>query len=71
MRHLADREIGKRAYAVALSKGNSLCALAKSMGLDRKAFYHMKEGNPPSVFTLQAMALHGWDVHYILTGYRK
>lgn len=68
MKHSTDRSIGERAYSIALSLNLPLTELAAQLGIDRKTIYAWKRGDPPSVYALQALALHGWDIHYILTG---
>lgn len=68
MNHLADREIGTRAAALVRQRGSPTEQL-RLLGLNRKSVYAWENGDAvPSAHALQAMARHGYDVLYILTG---
>ena len=69
-KHMTDRDIGLRAAACVRERG-PIGKELRRLGLERKVIHPWESGNSPSVYSLQAMAFGGYDVHYILTGIRK
>lgn len=68
MKHLADREIGARAAALVRQRGSPKEKM-RLLGADRRTLYAWENGDAtPGAYVLQAMARHGYDVLYILTG---
>lgn len=75
-KHLADREGGIRAARLireSLSpKRGALTAKLRQLGLRKNTFNEWERGaTAPGFYALQAMALCGYDVVYILTGRKE
>lgn len=71
-KHLADREIGKRAVEELYRLFPSLSEkqITRKLALDRKCLYEWKNGTTPGGFALQRLCVEGCDIKYILTGRR-
>lgn len=71
-KHLADREIGKRAVEelYRLFPTLSEATISKRLGLDRKSFWKWKCGTTPGGYALAVLCYAGCDIKYILTGRR-
>lgn len=65
-----DIEIGIRAAQLVRKHGNYADEVRR-LGLRIRNIYDWEHGATPSGYALQSLALHGYDVHYILTGHRK
>lgn len=68
--------IGERAAQAIDSKakenGRKVAEELKRIGACRKTMNDWKKrGRNPQAYYLQQMALHGYDIHYILTGETK
>lgn len=68
-------EIGIRAAKAIFNRQDSehnLNEILEEIEINRqRLWYYRKDKADPSAYTLRAMALAGYDVHYILTGERK
>lgn len=72
MKKKAEIEIARRAYEYLLYLPGTIPQNCVRLGLDRKIAYRWyHNGMAPSARSLQALALDGADVHYILTGHKK
>lgn len=65
-----DIEIGIRAAQLVRKRGNYEDELRR-LGLRKRVIYDWEHGMTPSGYSLQSLALRGYDVHYILTGHTK
>ena len=73
---MAKESIGERAAqaieARAAANGTSLSAEMELLGVCRKTLGDWRSrGRNPQGYYLQQMALHGYDIYYILTGETK
>lgn len=71
-----DKEIGRRAAAAirdrAHERNSTYTVQRQQLGLEQSVFHRWEHGQgAPGAKFLQAMALDGYDVHYILTGERR
>jgi len=70
-----DPAIGERAAEEVQRRadedGTSILAVCETMHVDNHLFYRWRYGTTPDTATLAAMAAHGLDVFYILTGRRS
>ena len=72
---MSDRSTGARAAQLvretAGTARGALMAQLRKLGITKNTFFAWESGETiPSLYTLQAMALHGYDVLYILIGCR-
>lgn len=72
---MSDRSTGARAAQLvreaAGTAHGALMAQLRKLGITKNTFFAWESGETiPSLYTLQAMALHGYDVLYILIGRR-
>lgn len=72
---MSDRSTGARAAQLvreaAGTAHGALMAQLRKLGIKKNTFFAWESGETtPSLYTLQAMALHGYDVLYILIGRR-
>ena len=72
-KHMSDRSTGARAAQLvretAGTARGALMAQLRKLGIKKNTFFAWESGETtPSLHTLQAMALHGYDVVYILLG---
>lgn len=72
---MSDRSTGARAAQLvreaAGTAHGALMAQLRKLGISKNTFFAWESGETtPSLYTLQAMALHGYDVLYILIGRR-
>ena len=65
-----DISIGARAFELIYATGSVTAAMAR-LGVHRNKAYEWAGGKVPGGRTLQAMAMAGYDVIYILTGRRS
>lgn len=67
-----DRSIGYRAAEEMLKVNASIREQCRQLGIDRNSFYQWQQGTAcPDARALQALALAGYDVHYILLGSKR
>ena len=66
----ADIQIGKRAYLEILRIFPTVTNAKDNLGCSKNVIYSWASGTAPSAKHLQAMAVMGMDVMYILTGKR-
>lgn len=71
-----DKAIGRRAAAEirvrAYERRTTYTVQRELLGLEQSVFHRWENGlGAPGAKFLQAMALDGYDVHYILTGERR
>ena len=67
-----DRAIGQRACEEMLRMDSTVAEQSRRMGIDKNSFYNWQRGEScPNARALQALAVCGYDVFYILTGWRK
>lgn len=64
-----ELSIGHRAFELISAKGN-VSKETREIGISKSKAYDWANGLCPSARSLQAMALAGYDVMYILTGRR-
>ena len=71
-KHLADREIGKRAVEELYRLFPNLLdiQITQRLGMDRKSLNEWKNGTTPGGFALKRLCVEGCDIKYILTGRR-
>lgn len=72
MRRKPDISIAHRAFAEVIAKYGGTVEAARKLGIARSCIQSWKYGdNVPGAYALQAMDRAGFDVHYILSGFRS
>ena len=67
-----DPNISKRCFWYLINKYETVINVKKRFGIARDTLYRWKDGDmAPSAFWLQALALDGADLHFLLTGKGK
>jgi hypothetical protein len=67
-----DPNISKRCFWYLINKYETVINVSKRLGIARETLYRWKDGDlAPSAFWLQALALDGADLHFLLTGKGK
>lgn len=70
-KHKSDISIGQRCTEFIISLHPEIKRACALIGINRHRFYEWKNGqSTPSAYHLQALAYHGADVYYLLTGRR-
>ena len=73
-RQKADGMIGVRAAEEVMARAGQEQTTKKCMedcGIRRQRFWDWENGITPSITALQRLAFGGYDVNYILTGWRR